>query len=74
LAQYFHRSTDQLGPEDIREYIAHLCSQLVCAHPDSCWMTRKPEFGLKSGCLKLIAINGAAFIEEQVFIRLPGMP
>jgi hypothetical protein len=29
LAQYFHRSTDQLGPEDIREYIAHLCSQVV---------------------------------------------
>jgi hypothetical protein len=29
LAQYFHRSTDQLGPQDIREYIAHLCSQVV---------------------------------------------
>ena len=24
LAQYFHRSPDQLGPENIREYIAHL--------------------------------------------------
>jgi hypothetical protein len=29
LAQYFHRSQDQLGPEHIREYIAHLCSQVV---------------------------------------------
>ena len=24
LAQYFHRSPDQLGPENIREYVAHL--------------------------------------------------
>jgi len=27
---------------------------------DICWMTREPEFGLfglKSGCMKLIAIN-----------------
>jgi hypothetical protein len=29
LEQYFHRSADQLGPEDIRDYIAHLCSQVV---------------------------------------------
>ncbi|MCU1328310.1 MAG: hypothetical protein JWN34_3680 [Bryobacterales bacterium] len=38
-------STDQLGPEDIREYIAHLCSQLVSAHLNSNWMTGQRELG-----------------------------
>jgi hypothetical protein len=44
LAQYFHRSTDQLGPEDIREYIAHPCSQVVDVPVRiACWMTPYPE-------------------------------
>jgi hypothetical protein len=32
-------------------------------------MTRKPEFGLKSGCMKLIAINGVAFTGEGKLVR-----
>jgi integrase/recombinase XerD len=31
FARYFHRPPDQLGPEQIREYTAHLRSSFVCA-------------------------------------------